>query len=969
MSGLVPLLKGAALGVAGLAFCLVATPAATLVSPADGAEPAATDRAAEPRWSVVEPDIYLLPDKGGQLQRVLGFGYEAFVEAYKHAKQIGTTPEPPQYSLQRFEIEGSVEGRRATLRVEVHVLPHSEELVRIPLGLGNLLVTIPAEWSGEGEHFLDFDAATGQYVAWLRGKRMQQEQLRLDGVVPVVSWRNAVALKLSVPRSVSSRLVLQVPLAAAVAQVSPGATLTKAEPEAEGTRLTITGLASDFQVSWRGAEDTSGDVPPVLDVSGMISSRLGRPVIHTEAGLTVRSLAGPMDRFRIVLPPAAKLLAVGNPDVTVVPVDAAGSGEADRAPVRIEIRLPQPTVGPVEVPLVVEQPFAESPAAVEISGFEVEGAVRQTGHVAVQTVGDWRVRWTAQQGALRMENAPKSVGRDEWDAVFEYFQQPFLLRGDVRPRTTVIQLTQDTLVRVGSEEANLEARFSYHIAGKKVSVLEIETRGWDVDLQRIQPAALFDVEFANVDPASVLTLPLRRPLAGDCQLVLFARRGLPADAAALKLPLPTPHAIRPTASTLGVIPDENVELMPQDESMVGLRQDGSGRAGDFPRRPSTPLWYRVDGDQPVFAAVRRARTGIGAADVTSPVEPRAGDAPAGKDPQLVAAGAAADLPLVLVRTHQGDDRPIFERLWIQTLMTPTAREDRLVFKVRTRTRRLELTLPPGVMADTVQILSEGRKLASPVVDRERLLIRLPQALPGAACQLEIRYVLAGRNRLLGRVKLTPPRFAGSAWFQHVYWQIALPSHTHLVRIAEPYWREYEWQRSAFGLARQPVLSQRELEDWSGGIRGTPVPAMANTYLVSGLGSFEAITFWAADRSGLVLAASGTVLVFGLTLIYISAARRPGILLTATVVLAAAGLRYPDAALLLGQAAVLGVAFASLAALLKISLRRRRPPQLPQAPGSSSVTSVRGAEPLPVGSSGSTSGSTTVLVGPAGDARD
>ena len=79
----------------------------------------------------------------------------------------------------------------------------------------------------------------------------------------------------------------------------------------------------------------------------------------------------------------------------------------------------------------------------------------------------------------------------------------------------------------------------------------------------------------------------------------------------------------------------------------------------------------------------------------------------------------------------------------------------------------------------------------------------------------------------------------------------------------------------------------------------------------------------ANRWLIVLVASSSVLLGGLVLIYVPASRHPAALLVLAVGLLGASISYPAPALLVAQAASLGLALALFGALLHRALGRTR----------------------------------------------
>jgi hypothetical protein len=106
------------------------------------------------------------------------------------------------------------------------------------------------------------------------------------------------------------------------------------------------------------------------------------------------------------------------------------------------------------------------------------------------------------------------------------------------------------------------------------------------------------------------------------------------------------------------------------------------------------------------------------------------------------------------------------------------------------------------------------------------------------------------------------------------------------------------------------------------IEAEPLPAGTNRYLFSRLGKAPALTIRVAERSLIVLSASGVALILGLVLIYVPLVRKAGMLFALGLALATLGLLFPEPALLLAQASTLGVLLALFAAWLRDSHLRR-----------------------------------------------
>jgi hypothetical protein len=124
--------------------------------------------------------------------------------------------------------------------------------------------------------------------------------------------------------------------------------------------------------------------------------------------------------------------------------------------------------------------------------------------------------------------------------------------------------------------------------------------------------------------------------------------------------------------------------------------------------------------------------------------------------------------------------------------------------------------------------------------------------------------------------------------------------------------ELEWHWRRFYWDRQAVLDQSQLENWIGASRQEPLPAAVNQYLFSSFSRAGSLRCVTAGRRFLLFIASCSVLGVGLLLLHVRQARRPSLLLAFAVLLAAGVLLSPEMALVLGQAAAIGMLLAVVA---------------------------------------------------------
>lgn len=1007
-----------------------------------------------------KPDVFYLRDKDGNLHPVLGFTLEDFERLLALGSGANSGQSRPGYRLEEVVAEGRISGEHAELALTVTAFVDSEHWVRVPLRMGEALLRSEVKYEGPGEHFLEFDDDEHQYVAWLRGKAEQPHRLSLEALAPIDQLSGRPRLRLSTPRAWTSQLKLEVPLAGATAQVSPGAILEATEATDDGTQFRVMGLGADFSISWWQSAQNNDAQPTVLDATAAISATIDGRSVHTETDLTVQSLGGPFDRFQVRLPRQAALVSSEQLDYVIQPVDEEPSGDILRGQL-VEVLLNQSTIGPVTVTLVTERSHdATTPDRwLQLGGFEVIGAVRQWGHVAVVVSSDWQVLWGQSNLLRQVQDLPETLRVDDMVAAFEFFGQPFELQTRIIPRETRISVDPQYVAMVSSGSVQLDARFTYRVSGAKAFSLQIDMPGWEVD--EVGPSSLIKADALVMSQAQPLSVPLAQPATGQFELYVRAHRTLPENPTSLDFQLPRPVANMVSGAPVIVQPADNVELAPRESDLVGLLRERGEPPVELAARQQPPWYYRSETAQARFVAEMRvhrrsisvkadstvtlagesgtvsqqftyrvARESLDTAYLDVPAELAAsGKLEVTQDGKSLAwlavgEGLASDVqpdmvqvrvplaapqidtftlhcsyplevgqivpqatvplrvPLVMpsegqldenvvrvvadksvkvqsldglwtredlapaertdgvqlvlsasvprrqvalgLRLNQraADDETIVERAWVQTWLTDQARQDRAVYRLTTRRASLEVTLPSGVTRP--EIMLDGQVAAAVEGTGSNQWI-VPLAGDGQLHThvLQIIYRFPERKPSGGgNLSIESPKLENRAWIRRLYWQLVLPRDEHLVAGPASMTPEYRWMPRGLYWGRLPLMDQAQLEAWSGAPASSPLPAGTNQYLFSALGDSQRLAARTMDRSTLVLLSSALVLAIGLTLVYLPLARHPVALLIGAVAVLSTSVIYPEVALVLGQAAALGIALGLLGAVLHRVVSRR-----------------------------------------------
>ena len=271
-----------------------------------------------------------------------------------------------------------------------------------------------------------------------------------------------------------------------------------------------------------------------------------------------------------------------------------------------------------------------------------------------------------------------------------------------------------------------------------------------------------------------------------------------------------------------------------------------------------------------------------------------------------------------------------DRVWLQTWFANEVEQNRAAFRFRTANNQTTVELPPDILSGELEILVD-RKPAE-VISRLRgellfacfnLTGKVEDQSPSETVHtLELRSRQPYRNRLLTRHRLTPPQIDGSTALSQIYWQIVLPADRHVVGGPAQMnsASQWQWLRGFFG--RQPIKLQSELEEWTNATEQPGPTDAQNVYLYTGLLPVSSIELTTSPRWLIVLAASAIVLAISTLLMYLPTGRRNWVLAVLACAIAAGAIAYPTPALLVAQAAAIGLVLSVVAVLLSRFVARR-----------------------------------------------
>jgi hypothetical protein len=579
-------------------------PTAEEVSPeAEEGVPSEVRKAAE-RIQYVGPDTYLLLDAEGRPQPVPGMTYEDFLEAWKRNQLVARAGGARRYMIEKVAMVGHARENFAELdfTVTVHLLSEGE--IDVPLGLVGALLsgepkfalldndhrevnerssepTLPRTEAIDG--YLAHDTDEGGFVARLSGRKGERHQVSLKLIVPLLRDGGETTFQLSCPKAVASELTLKTNGPAAQFAVMNG-TLVEQQPVAgqDSTRVRIAGPQGPFRLTWQSGEEGSSEFTTVLSAAGEIHISIDGRSVRSDAALTVQSFGRGFDRFRVRLPAGAQLIPGRGAETSGASVkyrvvmDPVGSNappngdQGDRAVVMVQFEEEQQA--PVTIQLSTERPIGlETDAPVELTGFEVLGAVRQYGDIALDVAGDWQARWEVGRNVRQVE-APElapAVQASARTAAFQYDGQPWSLGMRVAARQSRVQVTPRFEVQLLPDEARLALRLNYQVSGARVFEFRLRLEGWELVSGSLESAGLVDQARIFVGERT-LVLPLAQASTPRAEVSLSLRRPLAAAQQRVELPLPVPIANSVGAGDILIRPSNGFELRADMQNSRGL---------------------------------------------------------------------------------------------------------------------------------------------------------------------------------------------------------------------------------------------------------------------------------------------------------------------------------------------------------------------------------------------------------------
>ena len=265
---------------------------------------------------------------------------------------------------------------------------------------------------------------------------------------------------------------------------------------------------------------------------------------------------------------------------------------------------------------------------------------------------------------------------------------------------------------------------------------------------------------------------------------------------------------------------------------------------------------------------------------------------------------------------------VVERAWTQTWLHGSLRVDRVVLHLSTNRDLLALLLPGEIESSRIEVMVDNRRVDTASLSGSRLVVPVSSKGEAASHTIELRYELPLAPSRFGQHDLNLVDFEDDVWLRRSYWELVLPEDRHLAAGPVGWLNENVLRRRGAFWLPQASRSQQQMEAWVGTEAQAETPEGVRRYLYRSTNSSTTATVRTLGLSMIVLVASGFSLLLGFIVLYAKWARKAGALFVIFLIAATLAMRFPIAAALFAQAAVLGFVLVGAGAFLQRLLERQ-----------------------------------------------
>lgn len=537
-------------------------------SMADVSQPEATDSTRRPNGTRTQTgagsaqipgDVIFLKGPDGQYVPVPKNA--TLMEYLDFVRRKGRAPaaehQQSGYSVTSIALAGEADDERATLTAAIQIQVHADEdWVRVPLRL-NEAVLVDTAYEGPGEAIFDHQGGSAEtgHSWWLKGKGLHE--LKLSVIVPVQKQTPSRRLQLALPPTAVSSLKLRVPLERVSVKASERSATKTQSLGTGGCEIVVYGLGTLLDLQWQPSPDGK-QVETVLESATSLTLGMPGDSVLLTATQQVRALQGTFETLRVRLPRELDLLDLKTEPASTHEVDPDNPNE-------MTVTFAEPTTGPVELGWTFESKLPPEKAVLRLEGFQVTGARRETGQIALRRVEGYRFAPNMDDSQfVHRINAGELVGNGQIASAYRFLQQPFRLVLDLERVKPYYTAEPNVYLTFSAERVALDGVIRFQIYRGAVDEVELEWPHWQSEGWEIQslesPGLVERVSFDSETDRSTFHIRLVQRKTGRFELPIKAsRRVHVGDEKRFEVSLPSAHASSLLPTVLVLANADNVE--------------------------------------------------------------------------------------------------------------------------------------------------------------------------------------------------------------------------------------------------------------------------------------------------------------------------------------------------------------------------------------------------------------------------
>ena len=333
--------------------------------------------------------------------------------------------------------------------------------------------------------FLRYDPGQGGYLAAVQGRPGEVVTVLLDLMVPIRRDGTRATLSMLAPRTTKSRLVLvsSSPIQSVVA--SEGILLSTDSITSGGVRLEAEGLGGEFSLSWIDRPVLAESSGSVLSASSEVLVSIDGRDVRNLAKITVQGFGQSFREFTVRLPPGARYV----PQEFAAPIESvevvggssstgeeAAQQEADATEVRVVLTADQTDPVTLQIQTIQSLNGSGNGVQLELTGFEVVGAVPQDGQLGIEVDDAWQLRCEPSDGVrlvlpseLDFSWARTDAPNQKLTAAMRFARQPWKLPIKLAPREERLIATPSYELHIGPDHAELRMEVPYRLEGTRAA--------------------------------------------------------------------------------------------------------------------------------------------------------------------------------------------------------------------------------------------------------------------------------------------------------------------------------------------------------------------------------------------------------------------------------------------------------------------------------------------------------------------